>query len=262
MLLNNCGLVYVAESAQCLAEAIKSLSSVRKFLPHIKATIFTNRKTPQKLFNRTYELPDHTKKGWDWRIKIAAISACPYEFNLFLDSDTLILADISELFLLLHGYDLAISHAPIRQSATFTDDPVPSCFPGFNTGVILYRRCEATYNLFSAWEQCLLDIRNAHPEAHDQPAFRQALYTSDVRFITLTSEWNCRFNQGGYVHEKVKILHTRRNPEVAAHCINRELGRRVYLLSRVIREGLLLEALEALSREVIKDETVRPRKTT
>jgi len=58
-----------------------------------------------------------------------------------------------------------------------------------NTGVIAYRNTPGFRALVANW----IAIFESQPlEYHDQPAFREALYASDLRFAVLTFEYNLR----------------------------------------------------------------------
>jgi hypothetical protein len=145
------------------------------------------------------------------------MKASPYDYTLFLDTDTYVCADCSELFSLLEQFDLAVSHAPGRRSPlkyglseAYPCPGVPRSFVELNTGVILFKKNTQIEKFFDDWlrlytQQIESDL---HPPS-DQPAFRQVLYTSKLKWMTLTPEYNCRTNFPVFVCEEVKILHDR-----------------------------------------------------
>jgi hypothetical protein len=85
------------------------------------------------------------------------------------------------------------------------------------TGVIAYRNTRAFRALVAQW----IAIFASHPRQYDdQPAFREALYASDLRFAVLTPEYNLRacfaYFLGGNV--EVKIIHAR------DHCLDEAIA--------------------------------------
>jgi hypothetical protein len=174
--------------------------------------------------------------------KIPHISASPYNETLFLDSDTYVCGDLTQLFALTDAFDLAAAHAPMR--AIYEVEGVPDSFPEFNTGVIVFRRSPDVQAVLSSWADLfsrylerLHDdaIRWLHPAdrrwhaLNDQGAFREALYRSRLRLTTLPPEYNCRFTVPGFVDGPVRILHGRglHLPSVAV-AINSVSTRRGY----------------------------------
>jgi hypothetical protein len=87
---------------------------------------------------------------------------------------------------------------------------IPDAYTQPNTGVILYRNNNKLYDFFRSWlHRYRRHLNNYSPPPNDQPAFREALYDSDLREYILPPEYNLRlpfdFFIGG--NESVKILH-------------------------------------------------------
>jgi hypothetical protein len=213
------GILYVATGPPCLEEATRSAASVRAYMPDVPTAIFTDE--PQAVspahFNLILPLANATRTSYD---KIGGLARTPFERTLFLDSDTLLLAPVYELPPLLDSFELAYCHAPTR----FGPYDYPGCneaFPQGNSGVILYRNTERLKALFTVWDK-LYQEESAHRHRAgivgmvDQPSFRQALFSSDLRFTILTPEYNLRtptpYFAGG--RAMVKILHGR-EPEIS-----------------------------------------------
>jgi hypothetical protein len=203
------GILYVATGDQYVREAGNSARSFKKTMPDIPSAIFTDDTAlaeEGQCFDlvEQYEDPFHT-----YADKIAPLKKSPFEKTIFLDADTYSLAPCDEIFDLLDRFDLAVAHAPLRVYY-YSPPDCPACFPEINTGVIAYRRTSDFERLVDSW---LSIYATQPPEAktYDQPAFRQALYTSTMRFAILTPEYNLRtcfpFFIGG--NAEVKILHDR-----------------------------------------------------
>jgi hypothetical protein len=81
---------------------------------------------------------------------------------------------------------------------------VPYAFTELNTGVLAFRKtprwdafCQNWLDLYE--RECFVlhaGTWEGKRMAVDQPAFRELLYHSDLRFTTLPSEYNCRFDAG------------------------------------------------------------------
>ena len=215
------GVIYIATGPAHVAEALTSAASVKRHMPDLPITLFSDRGCADPNIDRVIRIePDPSRPSS--ATKHTHIGASPYRESLYLDSDTYMCGKLDDLFTLLETFDLAAAHAPMR--AMHEIDAVPDCFPEFNCGVILFRRSAAVDALFSQWADAFarnLDLLQrdqirwlhpAHERAHalgDQGAFREALYRSPVRFATLPPEYNCRFSVPGFVDGPVKILHGR-----------------------------------------------------
>jgi len=88
----------------------------------------------------------------------------------------------------------------------------PAAFPELNTGVILYRQSDSVNNLFQSWIRIYqAQLQSDRPPLHDQPAFRQAIFESEINLSILPPEYNLRTVMPMFIggNAKVKILHGR-----------------------------------------------------
>jgi hypothetical protein len=203
------GVLYVATGLPFLQEAIASARSLHSSNPEIPIAIFTNIDVSEhcELFD-IVRIIENAK--YDSNDKIFAIANSPFEKTVFIDTDTRILCDISDLRRLLERFDIALALDPIRSDQ---DQPsIPDCFPTLNSGLIAYRRNAKTAKLFDEW---LMAFRSQPDEPgktrRDQPPFRKVMWESDVRYAVLPDEYNLRviFEHmiGGNAY--VKVLHGR-----------------------------------------------------
>lgn len=163
-----------------------------------------------------------------------AMRLCPYAEFVFLDTDTYVVADLSEVFQLLAHFDFA-GH----QLFEGHDSPipgVPDAFPEFNTGVMAFRRSPALEAFFDRWG-ALYDgfrapdrpDRDVYANVTDQKSHRLALYESGLRFAVLGPEYNFTPANVNFACATVRILHGRGdNFAPFAARINAQLGGRVY----------------------------------
>lgn len=233
------GVYYIAIGDRHVNEAVQSAMLIRRLSGDIPVALLTDQDVSDPVF--TLILP-YTKSKFSFQDKIQGLLACPFDRALYLDTDTLVCGAVSDLFDLLSRFDLAAAHASWRRSPAVADGKilnapyiiphVPSSFPELNTGVLLFSNCAAVRGLFRLWlslfrEQMREDT--AKPW-HDQPAFRQALWQSSIRFYVLTPEYNYRADFPGFVGDDVRILHGR-HPQLAeiGALINRGKGARVFV---------------------------------
>ncbi|WP_333366626.1 hypothetical protein [Microcoleus sp. N3A4] len=162
--------------------------------------------------------------------KLLGMSRSPYEYTLYLDTDTYIYADISEMFSILKKFDIAVAHAPIRIYQTERSTQIPDSFPEMNAGVVLFKQSPQFDNFIRNWLVLYRQDIDQYADPYDQASFRKSLYESDLRIGTLTSEYNFRFIFPAYACKTVKIFHGRHPdlPSLAAE-INKDLVYRVYI---------------------------------
>lgn len=205
------GILYIATGERYTREAQQSAESVRNNVEY-PISIFTDcASATGDVFTHVFEIESEAE-GYHNKIKYMRES--PFEKTLFLDTDTHINSDISGIYEILEKYDIGIAHDPSHN--THTIPSVPESFPEYNTGVILYKNNQRVSNLLEAWDDFYMGMGNEY-NSKDQPAFRRALYQTDIEFVTITREWNCFYNFPGYIAEPPKILHGRiPSPERAA----------------------------------------------
>jgi hypothetical protein len=195
------GVLYVARGGRYLEAAVESARSVREAMPAARIAIATAEPAPDE-FDETIPLTEPD----GYRAKILGMIASPFDRTLFLDADTYVAADVSELFRLLDTFDVAAAHAPVR--VTVPLDDVPDAFPELNTGVIAFRRAGNVERLWQAWLDEYDRLAPLKPKSKDQLSFRRAMYSAtDVRLAVLPTEFNLRFWKAGYYNQRVRIVH-------------------------------------------------------
>ncbi len=220
MILDSVGIVYIAAGKEHLYEAIRSADSVKKNMPNIPTALFSeNPSNPSPhLFDRV--IPVEGGAEPISTLKMRCLKEAPFEQNLYLDSDTYVCGELSNLFHLLEKFDIAAAHGPFRKA--YYLETVPVSFTDFNSGVILYRKSDKIGQFFDRWREfyerdAANDPVQGYGRFHDSN-FTEALYHSDLRVATLPPEYNCRINIPGYLCHPAVILHGRTPdmPRVAA----------------------------------------------
>lgn len=205
------GIIYVATGARYVKEAEGSAQSVRRWMPEIPTTIWTDdpARVRPALFTEIRKIENPSFSFLD---KFESFCGTPYAKTLFLDSDTLLLGTIHEVFEILDRFDFACAHGPVRG----TDSPellaaCPAAFVEPNTGVIAYNRNAETLGLLQLWaERYKQQLREISHRKSEQPSLRRILWESRIRFVTLPPEYNLRTPFPVFSGRMpVKILHGR-----------------------------------------------------
>lgn len=180
------GVIYAARGAGYLDLACASARSLRAQDGAVPIDLYTDQPAPEGLFDQVHPLPPPGQRD-----KITAMARSRFAQTLFLDCDTLVLAPLADLFRLLDRFDLAVAHDVRRASRLIRQGDryqLPYAFPQFNTGVLLYRHSSAMAAFFDAWAAAWA----AQGSGRDQPAFRDLLWDSDLRYHVLAPEYNMR----------------------------------------------------------------------
>lgn len=206
------GVLYVATGKKYITSAIRSAHSVRAFCPDLPIHIFANWQNYDFKFDNSSALVfsqgqiDQPHR----RSKVEFLAQTPFKRTLYLDSDTCLNADIRGMFALLERFDIALTHAHWRNHPITSQQwtsVIPSAFPQFNTGVVLYRKNPAVLQLLQDWQTA---FRKAE-FAQDQVTLRELLWHSNLRIATLPPEYNVRFIKYHYIWAKseaqTKIFH-------------------------------------------------------
>jgi hypothetical protein len=208
------GILYVASGAASRAEALLSARSVKAVWPGIAIAIITDERVDALCFDWVEVVAAEN----DNLFKVRHLARSPFDRTILLDSDTYCLHPFPEVFDLLDRFDLAAAHEAGRFATRWLDGTevfiraadIPDSFPEFNSGVIAFRRQANVGKLFDRWLVLVEQARAAPiPHTQDQPAFRRALYESDLRVAVLPPEYNFRLICSGFARGAIKLIHGR-----------------------------------------------------
>jgi len=221
------GIIYIAEGDRFLKQAVVSAKSVKQHMPGMPITLFCSAASSDfpDCFDSIEQAAPADEGQYMASQKIHALLHSPYEQTLYLDTDTYVCTDISDLFEWLEHFDVA---AALRSSfPRLYKEGIPRSFPEYNGGVILYRNSKLARALLEDWYKRFWE----DDHTYDQPALRAAIYFSDARVGTLPEEYNCRATQfGGHIRDSVKIIHGHHDdlPRLAQE-INADKFRRLFI---------------------------------
>jgi hypothetical protein len=205
--------VYIAWGQSHVDEARKSLLSAREYMPNVVAYLFTDAaiKTDDDFDViaplNIYESRPLTKVNG----LLQSADVVKEDRALYLDTDTMIVGDISSIFESLKMFDLAIAHAPYKNVPGMTD-----AFTAFNSGVIAFLPLSMpVINLFYRWSDLVVG------QPADQYVLSRLIYEDyhdDV--LVLPIEYNVRTGWPVCLQREAKILHGRYNLDAVAMTIN------------------------------------------
>lgn len=238
------GYLYVANRPKLLGEAKISARSLRRFTERPISVILSeslNDATLGEVFDQIIVLPGIEQYSY-WA-KIIGLQNSPYERTVFLDCDTFVCADISELFDILELADFATTQEPSKHTGQLGKLIYQNIFPEFNTGVIVFRKSDKVIRLFNDW----LNICVNKNIKFDMPGFREAVIANfdKLHYTILPDEYNAHgFRSMTIIYDEIKIIHARLGNSLRtltpyflsfekmqkfADKINKKKGKRLYL---------------------------------
>lgn len=204
------GVIYVATGPDFVDLAIASAKSLRLSNPALAVDLFTDdvAAIAPGLFDKVHRVPVLHD-----RAKLECLPLSRFARTLYIDSDTLVVGDLADIWDLLDRFDLAMTHDVRRASDLVRKGltvATPYAFPQLNSGVILYRQCDATHIFFQDW------ARRYHRSGvtRDQIILKDMLWMTDIRFYVLPEEFNLRrvtvLDAWEPLDSEVKIIHSHR----------------------------------------------------
>lgn len=190
---------YVAYGDPARECAIRAIKSFKTHMPGVAVVLASD--TPLNVGEDVFiQNSDEDIGGRSVKTKLYDLVPQEFEYVLYLDADTEVVADISFLYQVLEdGWSLVICTNPAKYVSTAemrrpdNGEEVDETFKvlgceellQLNGGVFAFRRSAATARFFRAW----------HAEwqrwgARDQAALDRALYTDPIRVYVLGRQWN------------------------------------------------------------------------
>ena len=222
------GFVYIADGDSYIEEAICSAKTVKRYMPNVPITLYANKTVNKDVFDNCNVLDDFSgKEGYKIRPHMF-----PYDKNIYMDVDTILCDDVSELFEVLNTYDLAVCHSPGRYAVA----GAPECIREYNCGFICYNKTDDVKRLMHRWQEWHEEFRGKSFQGSraggNQHPFARSVYESDVNHVVLPREYNVRIPRPGYVNMDVKIIHGRTDLglEHIKRKLNEREGPRIYYM--------------------------------
>jgi hypothetical protein len=204
------GAIYIVTQDERYLNLLRaSAESLKRAMPGLPVTVFSQFPVAGPHFD---EVRIVKAAGDGFYDKARLMLQSPYQQTIFIDADIYVAQPFSELFALLDRFDCAATHEEYLNTDWFKHYPrpdIPTSYPEFNTGILVYRRSQAMDRVFENWSALYKQFLDENPgkATNDQPFFRAAAYHGDARIATLCREYNCKFRGQGYLNGPVKLLH-------------------------------------------------------
>lgn len=185
--MTDCGIVFAATGKSYRSLARRAARNVRQAMPQVQIDLFSDAPLDDPVFDRV-----HIVERNGPRPKMEALRRSRFQRTLYLDCDTVVLNDVSDIFAVLERADLVGVHeqfgsAPVAMQVL--DYEPPHAFRQINSGVLGVRKSPGTDAFLSLW-QSEFERRRLQ---YDQPLLRQLLWESELRFVILPMEYNQMF---------------------------------------------------------------------
>ena len=124
------GVLYIAYGDLFVKEALFSAESVKAQCPDLEITMFSDR-----IVDSPYIDDSKVISVSHLRSKIDYMDQSPYDLTIFLDTDTVINHDITDMFDILETFDLVAAHDLARKRKKYSE-----AIPEMAGNLILFRR--------------------------------------------------------------------------------------------------------------------------
>lgn len=214
------GIIYMGFGAKAARGILQSITSMKRLGLDVPvavvgdAKVMGTRSIPwegQSPFDATQRPNFQFRAG---RVKPFLFALSPFERTLYIDADTEFMSDFSEGFNMLSEYDMLFTEDALalgqlynqaragweykmtERDATIEELGGDRTLKLFNSGVIFFRKTEATEELFCEWQRQWMIWQNWD----EQLALRRAIGKCNVKYKALGLDWN-------HPHkEKAKII--------------------------------------------------------
>ena len=183
------GVLYIATGKNYLEACKNSASSIKRYCNGLPVHIFTDQPvTDHACFDTVGVITALCGQH-----KVDYIGRSPFQKTLYLDADTRVCTDITELFELLDRFDMAFAqaHQRVATNRQFWRRQIPYSFPQLNCGVILFKKSEAVDQLLRNWKEAYHDAGFSK----DQVTLRELIWMSNLRVAILPPEYNIRYRR-------------------------------------------------------------------
>lgn len=206
-----CGVIYVASGDKFIKEAEVSLASLRATNPGLPAMLLTDKPVARpELWDKLEVDPDLmslTTTGRSCKAKLH-MDRAPWDRCFYLDTDTLVVGDLSPAFALLDRFEFAADQ--IGGGHHYTIPGLPPSFPELSGGALLWRPTERVRKFFGRWRDLFDEFDQSDlGRTYDQKSLRLAVWESDMRYVRMPSNYNLMSYYPTAVEREVAVVHGR-----------------------------------------------------
>lgn len=202
------GVLYIAFGERYRREALSSIASLRRFHPEMPVCVITESDFPD-LPSGIDMLVREPETRNPLRAKPRYLGDSPFDRTLFLDTDTTVVRPIEPIFQLLGRFDIGLYILP-----GYTPDADYGYLSYPNSGVMLFRRCEAVSATFKSWLMLCDQDAERHASSSrgarkDDPVLMRAICNTEVRLVPLPAAMNFVVNLPTVTVSPIHIVHGR-----------------------------------------------------
>lgn len=188
------GFLYIVFGNSFTKEAVLSIKSLKRYNNEPVAIFTDNEKLLEEIKNEIdfiYKInPKHI------RAKVDFIGKSPFKKTIYLDSDTIIVSNISDIFELLNKFDVAYTLDFARKRKNMSEkikkySEIPYSFSEINGGVLAFRKDNNVDEFLNKWKDYFYKFF-VETNGWDQPSLRIALWESNLKLVCLPFEYNIR----------------------------------------------------------------------
>jgi hypothetical protein len=206
-----CGVIYVASGDKFLKEAEVSLASLRQSNPGLPAMLLTDKPVARpELWDKLEVDPDLmalTVTGRSCKAKLY-MDRAPWDRCLYIDTDTLVVGDLSPGFALLDRFEFAAEQ--VAGGHHYQIAGLPPSYPEISGGVLFWRPTDRVRAFFKRWRELFDEYDQSDlGRTYDQKSLRVAMWESEVRFVRMPSTFNLMTYYPAAVEREVVIVHGR-----------------------------------------------------
>lgn len=190
----NHGVLYVAYGEKAITLAENAIATLRLFNKTLSVSVISDQDVKGANTMIYHEDTDAGARS----IKTSVYFLTPYDKTLFMDADTELKCDPEPYFGLLDKVDLVMGqdvtrifnrtdhpHLVKKEVIATIEETNGGEFIQYNTGVILFNKCDQVEKLMRAWHE-----EWQRWKRQDQPAMFRAMYRHPVRIAPLREPFN------------------------------------------------------------------------
>ncbi len=232
------GMVYACSQIAHVREAVRSAISCKAHMPHLTRQIFVSRPVHQAATGMLAAHFDDVvvvdQLTYPHRPRFDAVLTADFDQAIFIDSDTLFLSSVEDVFDALEYFDIGAVLGPqstykqaIERGIYDILPKLPEAVREWNTG-FLAARIDAPFRALARdWSELFGKCLQRGLE-WDQPSLRSALAASRLRVVALPENYNFRVVIPRFINGPVKVLHGHADLDKIAGYINAHPGMRLY----------------------------------
>jgi hypothetical protein len=181
------------------------------------------------------------------RLKLQ-LDETPFQQALYLDTDTRITGDLTQLFGLLERFDFVAHQFNFSDLGNQSD--IPRTFAQANSGVMLFNNNKPFRELMENWRRAYQEYTKKTGQHFDQPSLRRALWETDIKLGWLRGEFNFMPYYPNTATCPAFVLHGR--PQHVLDKLEREINARPDLRSYIPDLGVVHQADNASYGELFR----------